>query len=134
MQVPKKKALLVFVAVAVFAASLITVAVAAYTMTAPTSDPSTTNPTPSPSPTPSPTPVPQATMSKVTVTPSVAYIGETKQVTTTVSDLTPGITVTFYNNDDVAVGAAITNAQGTATITIQEPIGTWTYYATAVHP
>ena len=107
------------------------VALAAYTMTSPSSDPLTvTDPTPSPSPTPPPV---DATLSKVTLSVTTITVGESVTLSTTVSDATPDLTVTFFNNGAGIVGTAITNATGIASLTITPPLGTWTYYATAQH-
>jgi len=130
----KQKTILIGVLIAIVVVSLVAFAVAAYTMTAPNSDPLNVNPTPTPSPTPSPTPVPIATLSKVTLSASTLYVGEQVTLSTTVSDLTQGMVVNFFNNNNAAVGSATTDSNGVASTSITPPIGTWTYYATATHP
>lgn len=100
---------------------------ATYIMTSPSSPDVTVNPSPTPTPQ-------QATLSAVTASPLILTVGDTLTLSTTVSDATAGLTVTFYNQNNVAVGQAATNIQGTATLQIQPPEGTWSFYATATHP
>jgi hypothetical protein len=76
----------------------------------------------------------QATLSKVSVSSILITAGDSLTLSTTVSDHTQGITVTFFNQNDVSVGTAVTGPTGTATLTIQPPVGTWSFYATATHP
>ena len=129
----KQKTIVVGILISVIAISLISVAIAAYAMTSPVSDPLIVNPVPTPTPTPSPTPVPMASLSKVTFPTSQIYVGNSTTLTTIVDDGTIGLVVTFYNNQNVTVGATITDSFGVASITISPPQGTWTYYATASH-
>ena len=110
------------------------VAAAGYLMTAPASNPGTVNPTPTPTPSPTPTPVPEATMSKVTLSVYTLTIGESWTLSTTVSDATPGVTVTFHDQTESPVGASVTNALGTASLTITPALGNWLYHAHATHP
>lgn len=100
-------------------------------MTSPISPPATVNPTPTP--TPSPTPV-LATLSIVTIDKTSLTVGESLTLSTAVSDGTPNLPVAFYDQNNLAVGTDLTDSSGIATVTIQPPIGTWTYYATATHP
>lgn len=77
------------------------VAYAAIKITSPASDPVTvTDPS-------------SITLSKPTVNATQAYIGETIQVTTTLSTSKEGLQVFFYCND-VAIGNAYTDSQGQA--------------------
>jgi hypothetical protein len=76
----------------------------------------------------------QATLSAVTVSSINIVVGDNLTLSTTVSDATTGLTVTFYNQNSIAVGTAVTNSLGTASLTIQPPVGTWSFYATATHP
>lgn len=110
--------------IAVVALALVAgIATAAYVMTAPMSDDITVNPPGSP-----------ATLSKVTSSAYTLTAGETITLTTTVSDGTQGINVTFLNQNGVSVGTAVTDESGTASVTITPPEGTWSFYATATHP
>ena len=123
-----KAAVIIAVVVSLIVAG---VALAAYTMTSPSSNPLTvTDPTPTPSPTPEPI---AATLSKIELSVPTITVGEEVTLSTTVSDSTPDITVTFFNNGDGVVGTAITDTSGIASLTITPPLGTWTYYATAQH-
>lgn len=106
--------------------ALVSLAAAAYIMQSPDSDDVTVNPTPTPTAT--------AALSKVAVNATTLYVGDYLRLSTTVSDATAGLTVTFHNNNGVVVGTAFTNSAGTATLTIQPPVGTWSFYATAEHP
>jgi len=110
------------------------VVAAAYQMNAGPA-PGTSNPTPSPSPTASPTPIPQATMT-LTLSPTTVTVGQSWTLTATVSDSTQGITVTFHEDSltGPAVGAAVTNAAGVATLVLTPTLGSHVYYATATHP
>lgn len=110
--------------IAVVALALVVgIAAAAYVMTAPMSDDITVNPPGAP-----------ATLSKVTSSTYTLTEGESITLSTTVSDGTQGINVTFLNQNGVSVGTAITDATGVATLTITPPEGTWSFYATATHP
>lgn len=104
--------------------ALASLGAAAYIMQSPDSDDVTVNPTPTPT----------ATLSKVAVNATSLYVGDYLCLSTTVSDASSGLTVTFHNNNGVVVGTAFTNSAGTATLTIQPPLGTWSFYATAEHP
>ena len=99
---------------------------AATLLTSPSSDPVTVNATPTP--TPSPTPIPVG-LSKVTVNTQTLTVGEQLTISTTISNATPDLIVNFYNQNNAAVGSAVTDALGTATLNLTPPIGTWTYYA-----
>lgn len=126
------------IVIATLLLSLLVGVAAIYFMASPASDPVTVSPAPTPTPTPTATatPTPQhATLSKVTVSSISITVGGELTLTTTVSDHTQGLTVTFYDNTDEIVGTAQTNADGTASLTIiaLEP-GTFTFYATANHP
>lgn len=112
----------ILVAVALFAL-VATVAAAGYLMISPSSDDVTVNPLPI-----------KATLSKPALSDTILTVGDSLTLTTTVSDATAGITVSFFNQNDVEVGTAVTDATGTATITITPPEGTWSFYATATHP
>ena len=96
-------------------------ALAVYVMTAPQSVDVTVNPA-------------LASLSQVTVSSTVITVGDSLTLSTTVSDHTAGLTVTFYNQNNIEVGTATTNSAGTATLTIQPPEGTWSFYASANHP
>lgn len=114
--------------------SLLVGVAAIYFMASPASDPVIVSPAPTPTPTSTATPQ-HATLSKVTVSSTTINVGGELTLTTTVSDHTQGITVTFYDNTDNVLGTAQTNDVGTASLTIiaLEP-GTFTFYATANHP
>jgi hypothetical protein len=126
----KKQVTIILALVAVI--SFISVVVAAgYLMTAPAS-PNVTSSTPSPTPTVTPAP---ATLSTVTVNATTVKTTDTLVLSTTVSDHTAGIIVTFTAvTGSVNVGTATTDANGVATLTIQQPEGSTRYTATAVHP
>lgn len=110
--------------IAVLALALVVgIAAAAYVMTAPMSDDITVNP-----------PGTQATLSKVTSSTYTLTEGASITLSTTVSDGTQGINVTFLNQNGVSVGTAVTDNTGTASVTITPPEGTWSFYATATHP
>ena len=110
------------------------VAAASYLLTSPPSDPGTVNPVPTPSPTPSPTPIPLASLSKVTLSVYTLTIGESWTLSTTVSDASPGLTVTFHDQNELPVGASVTNINGTASFTTAPPLGNWLYHAHTTHP
>jgi len=99
---------------------LVGVVAATYLMTSPESDDVTVST--------------QATLSKVTVSTISVTVGDSLTLSTTVSDHTSGLTVTFFNNNDVSVGTATTDSSGTASLTLQPPEGVWSFYATATHP
>ena len=116
--------------IAIVAALCVTISLAAasYLITAPQSDPVTVNPTP--------TPPPEATLSKVQVSATTIEVGDELTLTTTLSDHTAGLTVSFYivGTDDY-VGDAATDASGVASLTIAaQQAGTFRFYATAEHP
>ena len=133
-----KKALL-FLALIIIVAAIWTVAAVNF-MTAPNSDLLTiTEPTPTPTavPTASPTapPVIEATLSKVTLSTYNAIVGQQITASTTISDATPNVAVTFIASDGTNMGTANTNAAGTAQVVFTIG-GVWqgTIYATATHP
>ena len=132
---PKLKAALVITLVS---ALLIGVAVAVgYNMQAPASDPLTVNdPSPAPSTSPDPTQPPvHATMTKVTLSAYTVTVGQSVTASTTISDATANVPVTFWASDGTNMGTADTNAAGTASITFSiGAVWTGTFYATATHP
>jgi hypothetical protein len=115
-------------------ALLVGVAAAVYVMNAPASPTVTVNPSPSPSP--SPSPVPAASLSQVQVSDTDIVVGDELTLSTTVSDHTEGIVVTFkIQADNTVVGTATTGPTGTATLTITaNTAGTYNFIATATHP
>jgi hypothetical protein len=117
-------------------ALVVAIAAAVYTMNSDPSDTVIVSPTPTPTASPSPTPTqqPQATLSKVSVSTTMLTVGAQLTLSTTVSDGTPDLTVTFYDQENTAVGSAVTDATGKATLTITPPVGSWSYHATAEHP
>lgn len=74
----------------------------------------------------------QATMS-LTLSPTTVVEGQTWTLTSTVSDATAGITVTFKEGI-TTVGTATTNSAGIATLSFIPLAGSHTYVATATHP
>jgi hypothetical protein len=135
MKTPMKKSTKILLTLGILLAIAIpVVAATGYLMTAPASDNTTVNPSTSPSPSPSPSPVP-ATLSKVTVSTQTLTVGQSLTITTTVSDHTAGIIVTFTAvTGGATVGTATTDNTGLASLTFQPPVGQTRYAATAVHP
>jgi hypothetical protein len=127
----------ILLAVVIIAALVtITTVAALITMRAPDSPDLTVNPEATPTPTPTPAP---PELSQVTLSVSTITVGQSVTLSTTVNYGTPGITVTFFNQNDVAVGAAVTDSTGKAQITITPPLvdgvaTTWSFYATGSHP
>jgi hypothetical protein len=115
-------------------ALIVAIAAAVYTMNSDPSDTVIVNPTPTASSSPTPTQQPQATLSKVSVSTTMLTVGAQLTLSTTVSDGTPDLTVTFYDQENTAVGSAVTDSTGKATLTITPPVGSWSYHATAEHP
>lgn len=76
----------------------------------------------------------KATLSAPTVSSIAINVGDNLTLTTTLSDGLSGVNVTFFNQNDVVVGTAVTDSAGVATLTIQPPLGTWSFYAQAEHP
>ena len=74
------------------------------------------------------------TLSKPTVSATSVTVGETITISTTLSDGTAGVVVTFFENDNV-IGSDSTDDKGTATYTrVLISVGSYTYYADCLHP
>jgi hypothetical protein len=74
-----------------------------------------------------------ATLSKPTLNATTAVIGDTLQITTTLSDLAEGVQVFFYENQ-VSIGSAYTNSEGEAILNrVLSNTGTYTYIADCIH-
>jgi len=132
MNLPKtvpKKTILALCLIALIA-TMSTVLATGYLIVSPASDTLTVNPKPT-DPDPDPD---QATLSKVKLNVNTIEEGDTVTLTTLLSDKTSGVKVTFYDQDDKKVGEATTNVDGRACITITPTAGTYTYYATCMHP
>jgi len=128
----KKQTKLIALTITALTILISVVAAAGYLMNAPSSPNVTTNPSPSPTPSPSPAP---ATLSAVTVNATTCTVGDWLTLSTTVSDHTAGIIVTFTAVIGGSnVGTATTDASGLATLTFQPTIGSTRYSASAVHP
>jgi hypothetical protein len=130
----QKTKTILFAAIIITALVTITTVAALYTMRAPNSPDVVIDPEATPTPTPTATLPPEAELSQVQPSVTSATVGDSITLSTTVSDHLAGITVTFYNQNDVAVGAAVTNSAGIASISIMPPEGTWSFYATGTHP
>jgi len=112
-------------------ATMSTVLAAGYLIVSPASDQLTVNPKVTPPDEPDPEP---ATLSKVKLNVNTIEEGDTVTLATLLSDKTSGVKVVFYDQDDKKVGEAATNVDGRACITITPAAGTYTYYATCMHP
>jgi len=123
-----KKAVIALCLIALVA-TMSTVLAAGYLIVSPASDQLTVNPKPT-----DPDPDPEATLSKVKLNVNTITEGDTVTLTTLLSDKTQGLKVVFYDQDDNKVGEANTNVDGRACITITPTAGTYTYYATCMHP
>lgn len=75
-----------------------------------------------------------ATLSKPIVNATSAVVGNTIQITTTLSDGLDGVQVFFYEND-ISIGSAYTGSGGTAIFNrvVNSP-GSYVYHAECVHP
>lgn len=115
-QIPFRKIILVILLIA----CIVGTAFAVYKITSPPSDPVVIT-----------TP---ATLSKPSVNATTGVIGDTIQISTTLSDATDGIQVFFYEND-LSIGSAYTGSGGTAIFNrvVGSP-GTYIYKADCVHP
>jgi hypothetical protein len=98
------------------------IAVAAYLMTAPTS--------------PNVVVSDKEVLSQVTVSSISLTVGDELTLSTTVSDGTIGLPVTFFCiGDPDPIGTVNTDSTGKATITFTiDTAGTYSFYATATHP
>lgn len=113
---PAMIAVLALIAILAIAGS----AVAVYKIISPASDPVVVTP--------------PSTLSKPTFNATSAVVGETLQITTTLSDKTPAVEVFFYQNN-VPIGSSYTNNEGVAIFNrLLTTTGSFIYTAECVHP
>jgi hypothetical protein len=115
----KQKTILIGAVIAIIAFASISAVVAIYVMTS--------NPT---------SPVTVVAAATIFLSPSTTTLsyGGTLILTATVSDASPSLLVTFYDQADDTVGTATTNSVGVAALSFQPPSGVWIYHASATHP
>lgn len=113
------KAIVIGLIALVFVASI---AFAAYKIISPPSNPVTVG-----------TP---ATISPPSVNATSLIVGDTLQLTTTISSHTPGVQVFFYSSASAsALGSSFTDSNGQAIFNaVQNTPGTFTFTADCVHP
>lgn len=74
-----------------------------------------------------------ATLSKPLLNATRASVGETIQITTTLSDKVPAVEVFFYQNN-LPIGSSYTNSEGVAIFNKQlNAVGTFIYTADCIH-
>lgn len=76
-----------------------------------------------------------ATLSKPAVNATAVVVGDTVQISTTLSDGLEARQVFFYENDVQLPGSSFTNSEGTAVYNREiSAVGTYIYTAKCVHP
>lgn len=78
-----------------------------------------------------------ATLSAPNVNGTVLVVGDTLQLSSTLSDAALGVQVFFYETGSTTpLGSALTNSNGEAILNVlmSQPKSTVTYYADAIHP
>jgi hypothetical protein len=116
---PAKKTLIIAL---VLILAVVGVAYAAYKITSPPSQPVTVGTA--------------ATLSAPIVNGTNLVLGDTLQLTTTLSDKTPNVQIFFYSNASIAsLGSAYTDSNGQAIFnTKQNTVGVFNFTADCIHP